>query len=218
MTYLAPSILAADFSNLAQQIRAVELGSADFIHCDIMDGKFVPNITFGPLIVSTVNKLTKLPLDVHLMINEPQDFIKQFAEAGADIITVHQENVVHLDRVINNIKELGVKAGIALNPATPIESILPVLHMVDLILIMSVNAGFGGQSFIDYTLEKIIKLDEIKREYNYNFLIEVDGGVNKENIEIIKNAGCNVIVAGTAVFRNENITAATVELKNILKK
>ena len=185
---------------------------------DFMDGKFVSNITFGPLIVSTVNKLTKLPLDVHLMINEPQDFIKQFAEAGADIITVHQENVVHLDRVINNIKELGVKAGIALNPATPIESILPVLHMVDLILIMSVNAGFGGQSFIDYTLEKIIKLDEIKREYNYNFLIEVDGGVNKENIEIIKNAGCNVIVAGTAVFRNENITAATVELKNILKK
>ncbi|MCB0752714.1 MAG: ribulose-phosphate 3-epimerase [Ignavibacteriae bacterium] len=217
MTYLAPSILAADFSNLAQQIRATELGSADFIHCDIMDGKFVPNITFGPLIVSTVNKLTKLPLDVHLMINEPQDFIKQFAEAGADIITVHQENVVHLDRVINNIKELGIKAGIALNPATPIESILPVLHMADLILVMSVNAGFGGQSFIDYTLKKISKLDEIKREYNYNYLIEVDGGVNKENIEIIKNAGCNVFVAGTAVFRNENITAATVELKNILK-
>ncbi|MBK7106738.1 MAG: ribulose-phosphate 3-epimerase [Ignavibacteriae bacterium] len=216
MAYLAPSILAADFTKLPQQIRAVELGNADFIHCDIMDGQFVPNITFGPLIISAVKKITKLPLDVHLMINNPENMISKFAEAGANIITVHQENNLHLDRVIQQIKEHNVKAGISINPATAIETILPIIHNVDLVLIMSVNPGFGGQTFIDYTLEKIKFLDNLKKQNNFNYLIEVDGGITKENIKKVKDAGCNIIVTGTAIFKNEDITVATVELKNLL--
>lgn len=216
MSLLAPSILAADFSNLAQQIRAVELGNADIIHCDIMDGKFVPNITFGPKIVATVNKLTKLPIDVHLMIEQPQNIIKDFINSGADYITVHQEEVIHLDRIINLIKENGAKAGVSINPSTPIESLFPILHLTDLILIMSVNPGFGGQKFLDYTLEKVRSLKQLKTEKDYNFQIELDGGVNAENIVEIKNAGCDIIVAGTAVFKNENITETTTKLKNLI--
>ena len=216
MALLAPSILAADFTKLSNQIRAVELGNADFIHCDVMDGHFVPNFTFGPIVISAVKKLTKIPLDVHLMINNPQNLIKEFAEAGANILTIHQENNEHLDRTIQLIKEFDVKAGVAVNPATPIEMLLPVLPIVDLVLIMSVNPGFGGQFFIDYTLYKIVNLNRIKKSKNYNFLIEVDGGITKENIKKVKDAGCNVIVAGTAVFKNENITESTVELKNLI--
>ncbi len=216
MSLLAPSILAADFTKLSNQIRAVELGNADFIHCDVMDGHFVPNFTFGPIVISAVKKLTKIPLDVHLMINNPQNLIKEFAEAGANILTIHQENNEHLDRTIQLIKEFDVKAGVAVNPATPIEMLLPVLPIVDLVLIMSVNPGFGGQFFIDYTLDKIVNLNRIKKSKNYNFLIEVDGGITKENIKKVKDAGCNVIVAGTAVFKNENITESTVELKNLI--
>ena len=216
MSLLAPSILAADFSDLSHQIRAVEMGRADLIHCDIMDGKFVPNITFGPKIVSTVRNLTKLPLDVHLMIDQPQNFINDFAKAGANYITVHQEGVYHLDRLLNSIKELNVKAGLAINPATPVEFILPVLHMTDLILVMSVNPGFGGQKFIEYTLEKIKQLDKIRTANNYSYKIEVDGGVDLNNIRKIKNAGCDIMVAGTSVFKNEDITAATTQLKNII--
>lgn len=216
MSLLAPSILAADFSDLSHQIRAVEMGRADLIHCDIMDGKFVPNITFGPKIVSTVRNLTKLPLDVHLMIDQPQNFINDFAKAGANFITVHQEGVYHLDRLLNSIKELNVKAGLAINPATPVEFILPVLHMTDLILVMSVNPGFGGQKFIEYTLEKIKQLDKIRTANNYSYKIEVDGGVDLNNIRKIKNAGCDIMVAGTSVFKNEDITAATTQLKNII--
>ncbi|MCB9209892.1 MAG: ribulose-phosphate 3-epimerase [Ignavibacteriales bacterium] len=216
MSLLAPSILAADFSNLAQQIRAVELGNADIIHCDIMDGKFVPNITFGPKIVATVNKLTKLPIDVHLMIEQPQNIIKDFINSGADYITVHQEEVIHLDRVINLIKENGAKAGVSINPSTPIDLLYPILHIADLILIMSVNPGFGGQKFLDYTLEKVRSLKQLKTEKDYNFQIELDGGVNAENIVEIKNAGCDIIVAGTAVFKNENITETTTKLKNLI--
>ena len=216
MSLLAPSILAADFSDLSHQIRAVEMGRADLIHCDIMDGKFVPNITFGPKIVSTVRNLTKLPLDVHLMIDQPQYFINDFAKAGANFITVHQEGVYHLDRLLNSIKELNVKAGLAINPATPVEFILPVLHMTDLILVMSVNPGFGGQKFIEYTLEKIKQLDKIRTANNYSYKIEVDGGVDLNNIRKIKNAGCDIMVAGTSVFKNEDITAATTQLKNII--
>ncbi|MFZ1290107.1 MAG: ribulose-phosphate 3-epimerase [Melioribacteraceae bacterium] len=216
MAYLAPSILAADFTKLSQQIRAVELGNCDFIHCDIMDGQFVPNITFGPLIISAVKKITKKPLDVHLMINNPQNLIPKFAEAGANIITVHQENNAHLESVIQQIKELNIKAGIAINPATPVETLIPILHLVDLILVMSVNPGFGGQAFIEYTLEKINLLVNLKEQNNYNFYIEVDGGITKDNIKKVENAGCDIIVTGTAVFKNENITAATVELKNLI--
>ena len=216
MSLLAPSILAADFSNLTQQIRAVELGHADIIHCDIMDGNFVPNISFGPMIISTVNKITKLPLDVHLMIKNPDKFISAFIEAGADFITVHQEEVVHLDKVLNLIKELGAKAGIAINPSTPIESILPILHLADLVLVMSVNPGFGGQSFIDYTLDKVKKLAKIKNENKYKYFIEVDGGINAKNIKLVKEAGCDILVAGSAVFQNEDITATTTILKNLI--
>lgn len=216
MSLLAPSILAADFSNLSNQIRAVEIGSADLIHCDIMDGKFVPNITFGPKIVSTVRKLTKLPLDVHLMIENPQNFIKDFASAGANYITVHQEGVYHLDRVLNSIKELNINCGIALNPGTPVETILPVLHLADLILVMSVNPGFGGQHLIEYTLDKIKYLYEIRKNKNLNFKIEIDGGINAHNIKKVKNAGTDIIVAGTSVFKSEDITAATTELKNLI--
>lgn len=216
MSLLAPSILAADFSNLTQQIRATELGHADIIHCDIMDGIFVPNISFGPMIVSTVNKITELPLDVHLMIKQPDLLIPDFIDAGADYITVHQEEVVHLDKVLSLIKQLGAKAGIAINPATPIETLFPVLHLADLILVMSVNPGFGGQSFIDYTLEKIKELAEIKKEKKYKYSIQVDGGINAKNIKLVSEAGCDIIVAGSAVFNNEDITAATTNLKNII--
>lgn len=216
MSLLAPSILAADFSNLTQQIRAAELGHADLIHCDVMDGIFVPNISFGPMIVKTVKKITKLPLDVHLMIKQPDLMIPAFIDAGANYITVHQEEVVHLDKVLNSIKQLGAKAGIAINPATPIETILPVLHLADLVLVMSVNPGFGGQSFIDYTLEKIKVLAEIKKEKKYKFFIQVDGGINAKNIKLISEAGCDILVAGSAVFNNEDITAATTNLKNLI--
>ncbi len=216
MSLLAPSILAADFSNLSQQIRAVELGSADLIHCDVMDGKFVPNITFGPQIISTVGGLTKLPLDVHLMIENPQNIIPDFIKAGANYVTVHQEAVVHLDRVLNSIKEMGAKAGVSINPSTPIETLLPILHLADLVLVMSVNPGFGGQSLIEYTLEKIRQLASIKKENKHQFLIEIDGGVNSSNIVKVNESGCDIIVAGTAVFNNNNITAATTELKNLI--
>lgn len=216
MSLLAPSILAADFSNLKQQIRAVELGGADIIHCDIMDGTFVPNISFGPKIVATLKKITNLPIDVHLMIKNPQNIISEFVKAGADLITVHQEEVVHLDRVINLCKELNVKAGVALNPSTPVSTLSNIYHLLDHILVMSVNPGFGGQSLIDYTLFKISELDRIRKEYNYNYQIEVDGGVDADNIQSIKNSGCDIIVAGTAVFKNENITEQTTKLKNLI--
>lgn len=217
MSYLAPSILSANFSNLTQQIRAVELGGADFIHCDIMDGTFVPNITFGPMVVNSVNKITKLPIDVHLMIKNPQNLIADFIKAGADYVTVHQEEVVHLDRVINLIKENGAKAGVAINPATPIETLNPILPFVDLVLIMSVNPGFGGQTLIEYTLSKINQLVSIRKEKNYNYLIEIDGGINKDNISKVSSMRCDIIVAGTAVFCNEDITAATATLKNLIR-
>jgi len=209
MSLLAPSILAADFSNLSHQIRAVEMGRADLIHCDIMDGKFVPNITYGPKIVSTVRNITKLPLDVHLMIDQPQNFINDFAKAGANFITVHQEGVYHLDRLLNSIKELNIKAGIAINPATPVESILPVLHLADMILVMSVNPGFGGQIFIEYTLEKIMKLDKIRSTDNYNYKIEVDGGINNQNIQEIAKNGANMFIVGSAIFNSKDDYSTT---------
>lgn len=216
MKLLAPSILSADFSNLASQVRAAELGSADIIHCDIMDGQFVPNLTFGPIIVSAVRKITKLPIDVHLMIKNPDNLIQDFANAGADYITVHIEEVVHIDRTINFIKQKGIKAGIAINPGTPIENLIQVLGLCDLVLIMSVNPGFGGQSFIDYSLEKIKKIASLRKKNNYNFKIEVDGGINKQNIRNISKAGCNIFVCGSAIFGNKDITKSTTELKRLI--
>ncbi len=213
---LAPSILSADFSELANQIRYAEMGGADWIHCDVMDGHFVPNITFGPIVVSAVRNSTKLTIDVHLMIENADLYIPEFAKAGADYITVHQEACKHLNRTVNLIKENGCKAGVSINPATPVEMLSEILPYVDLVLVMSVNPGFGGQKFIEKTIEKIEKLKKIKEEKNYNFLIEIDGGVSSSNIKRISDAGCEVFVAGSAVFGSENITAAAAELKNII--
>ncbi|MBU0558894.1 MAG: ribulose-phosphate 3-epimerase [Bacteroidetes bacterium] len=213
---IAPSLIAADFSNLSQQIRLVEIGGAHMIHCDIMDGNFVPNITFGPLVVESVRKITKLPIDVHLMIRNPDNFIFEFAKAGADYISVHQEEVKHLDRTINLIKDQNSKAGVVLNPATPISTLKNIFSILDFVLIMSVNPGFGGQQFIPYTLEKIRELDKIRAEKGYKFRIEVDGGIGKSNIEKISSAGCDIFIAGSSIFRSGNISAATVELNNLV--
>ncbi len=216
MKKIAPSILSADFSNLAQQIRYVEIGGADVIHCDIMDGKFVPNITFGPVVVKAVRKITKLPIDVHLMIKDPDSFIEDFVKAGANYISVHQEEVVHLHRTISKIKELGAKAGVVINPATPVNTLVDILEYVDFVLVMSVNPGFGGQKFIESSLRKIEELKNIREEKKLNFEIEIDGGVTSANIAKISNAGCDIFVAGSSIFGQDNITAASVEFKNLV--
>lgn len=218
MRYLAPSILSADFSNLAQQIKYAEVGGADFIHCDIMDGQFVPNITFGPLVVEAVNRSTNLPLDVHLMINNADHYIEQFAKAGADFLTVHQENNIHLDRTVSFIKSFGVKAGVSINPATPVSVISEILQYADMILVMTVNPGFGAQKFIPSTLKKVEELRNLKEKKGYSYLIEVDGGVNKNTVADIVNAGCEVFVAGNSVFGSDNISAAAMELKNMINR
>ncbi len=217
MKQLAPSILSADFGNLSQQIRMIEIGGADLVHCDIMDGKFVPNISFGPMVVKAVRELTKLPLDVHLMIDKPENYIEDFRNAGADLLSVHFEGVHHLDRIINRIKEIGAKAGVVLNPATPLNMIENILENIDFVLLMSVNPGFGGQKYINYVTRKISDLASIREKYNYKFLIEVDGGVDENNIKSISIAGCDIFVAGSSIFKKSNITAATVNLKNLIK-
>ena len=217
MGLLAPSILSADFSNLSQQIRLTEIGGADWIHCDIMDGHFVPNITFGPVAVKAVRKLTKLPVDVHLMIEKPDKFLEDFAKAGADYISVHVEEVVHLNRTINRIKELGCKAGVVINPATPVESVKDVAEYIDLLLIMTVNPGFGGQKFIPNSIRRIKEAVDLRSERHASFLIEIDGGVNIDTIKKAHSAGVDVFVAGSAIFHSENISGATAELKNLIK-
>lgn len=217
MSIIAPSILSADFSNLAQQIRLTEMGGADWIHCDVMDGHFVPNITIGPVIVKAAKKATKLPIDVHLMIEKPDRYLEAFAEAGANYISVHVEEVVHLNRSINRIKELGCKAGVVINPATPVNTINDVAEYIDLLLVMTVNPGFGGQKFISNSLRRIEEAANLKSKFNAKFLIEVDGGINSETIISVKNAGAEVFVAGSAIFHSDNITAATAELKNLTK-
>lgn len=213
---IASSILTADFSNLSQQIRFTELGGADWIHCDIMDGKFVPNLSFGPVVVQAVRKITKLPVDVHLMIKDPDALLEKFIEAGANWVTVHQEEVVHLNRTLTRIKELGAKAGVAINPSTPIAFLAEVINLVDLVLIMSVNPGFGGQKFIQFSIRKIQELSDLRLKTSSKFLIEVDGGISKNNIKELADAGCDVFVAGNSIFGQDNITAATIELKNMV--
>jgi len=217
MAIIAPSILSADFSNLSQQIRLTEMGGADWIHCDVMDGHFVPNITIGPIIVKAARKCTKLPVDVHLMIEKPDNFLEAFAEAGANYITVHVEEVVHLNRTISRIKELGCKAGVVVNPATTLDRIVDIAEYIDLLLIMTVNPGFGGQKFIPNSIRRIEEAVNLRTKLKANYLIEIDGGVNKETIVAAKKAGVDVFVAGSAIFDADNITAATAELKNLVK-
>ncbi len=199
-TLVAPSILSADFSQLGEEIRAVTDAGADWIHVDVMDGHFVPNITIGPLVVSSLKKLTPPPLDVHLMIENPERYIEAFAKAGAAYISVHQETCKHLHRVLQQIKDFGVKAGVVLNPATPVSTIEPVISHVDFVLLMSVNPGFGGQKFIPEVLPKVSTLAKIRKEKQLSFLIEVDGGVNTKTAAELKRAGADVLVAGTAIF------------------
>ncbi|MHC5247009.1 ribulose-phosphate 3-epimerase [Enterococcus sp. LJL90] len=200
---IAPSILSADFANLQRDIELVERAGADYIHVDVMDGQFVPNITLGPNIVSAIRPVTKLPLDVHLMIVQPENFIEAFAKAGSDIITVHAESTPHIHRAVQMIKSFGVKAGVVINPGTPISAIQHVLDMVDQVLIMTVNPGFGGQSFIEDSLNKIAALVEIRENFNWHFDIEVDGGINTETAQRCKEAGANVFVAGSFIYDAE---------------
>ncbi|NCS87502.1 MAG: ribulose-phosphate 3-epimerase [Ignavibacteria bacterium] len=216
MALLAPSILSADFSNLHQQIRLIEIGGADWIHCDVMDGHFVPNISFGSVIVKAAKASSVLPLDVHLMIENADDYIKGFVNAGAVFITVHQEAVIHLNRTITRIKELGAKAGVSINPSTPVAALKDIVEEIDLLLIMSVNPGFGGQSFIKSSLRKIEEAAKLRSKMNSNFLIEVDGGISINNVKDILDAGADVIVAGSSIFKADNISAAVTELKNII--
>ena len=200
MKLIAPSILSADFAKLGDEIRAVEDAGADWIHVDVMDGHFVPNITIGPLIVEAARRVTSLPLDVHLMIENPDRYIPDFANAGADLIAVQVEACVHLNRTIQMIQEAGLKAGVVLNPATPLSSIEWILEYVDFVMIMSVNPGFGGQKFILNSLKKIEDLRRMIVDRGLSTLIEIDGGVNQANIKDISEAGANVFVAGSAIF------------------
>lgn len=201
---IAPSILSSDFARLGDEIRAVEKGGADYVHVDVMDGHFVPNITIGPVVVKAVRKVTSLPLDVHLMISNPADYIGEFADAGSDILMVHAEACVHLDRVVQQIKETGVKAGVALNPHQPISILEYVLQDLDQVLIMTVNPGFGGQSFIEGVLPKISGLREMIRHRGLKVAIEVDGGVKVGNAREIADAGADVLVAGSAIFGTDD--------------
>ena len=200
MNCLSPSILSADFSRLGEQIRELDEAGAQYVHIDVMDGMFVPSISFGMPVIRSIRGCTDRIFDVHLMIEEPGRYIDEFAEAGADLITVHAESCRHLDRTIERIKEKGLLAGVALNPATPVSAISCVLEKVDMVLIMTVNPGFGGQKLIPYTIDKVRQLKKMVQERQLKLDIEVDGGVNLSNVETLMDAGANIIVAGSAVF------------------
>jgi ribulose-phosphate 3-epimerase len=208
MLKIAPSILSANFAKLGEEIVAVERAGADYIHVDVMDGHFVPNITIGPLIVEAIRPVTKLPLDVHLMIDNPDQYIEAFAKAGADYITVHVEACRHLHRTIHHIKSFGIKAGVVLNPATPVNTLQHILKDIDMVLLMSVNPGFGGQKFIPEVLPKIKKVKEMADSIGKEIEIEIDGGVNPETAKLCVEAGANVLVAGSAIYDQEDYAAA----------
>ncbi|NPC92531.1 ribulose-phosphate 3-epimerase [Bacillus sp. WMMC1349] len=214
MVYIAPSILSADFSRLGEEIKDVEQGGADFIHIDVMDGHFVPNLTIGPLVVEAVRPITELPLDVHLMIENPDQYIPAFKKAGADILSVHAEACPHLHRTIQLIKEQGIKAGVVLNPHTPVQQIEHVIEDLDLVLLMTVNPGFGGQSFISSVVPKIKQVKELADQKGLTeLLIEVDGGVNRQTAVQCINAGANLLVAGSAIYNEKDRQKAISDLK-----
>ncbi len=211
---IAPSILSADFARLGEQVAEAEAAGADYIHVDVMDGHFVPNLTIGPLIVEALRPRTRLPLDVHLMVEEPDRLIADFAKAGANILTVHAEATPHLHRTVQAIKELNVKAGVSLNPSTSVSAIEELLPFLDLILVMSVNPGFGGQSFISHVLPKIARLRKMLDEGGYSAELEVDGGVNEKTAASVVQAGARVLVAGSAIYnKRESVQGAGARLK-----
>ena len=213
MKLIAPSILSADFSRLGEEIAAVEAAGADWIHVDVMDGRFVPNITIGPVVVASIRKATRLPFDVHLMIKSPERFIDGFAGAGADTITVHVEAAAHLHRTVAMIREKGLRAGVSLNPATPLALVEPILPDIDLLLVMTVNPGFGGQKFISGMIPKIAAAKRMIRKAAPEVLLEVDGGVHLKNIRSIADAGADVLVAGSAIFGSRDYAATIGAMK-----
>ncbi|HJY85772.1 MAG TPA: ribulose-phosphate 3-epimerase [Candidatus Acidoferrales bacterium] len=212
---IAPSILAANFAFLGDEIRAVEQGGATMLHVDVMDGHFVPNLSIGVPVVASLHKATQLTLDAHLMIEHPDRYIEAFAEAGAEMISVHQEATPHLDRVLASIRELGREAGVVINPATPVAMLAEVLDKVNYVLVMSVNPGFGGQSFLPGALEKIRQLKEARARYNHSFRIEVDGGVGPENVVQLVRAGAEILVAGTSIFHTPDPAQAVRQMRHL---
>ncbi|OFI07676.1 ribulose-phosphate 3-epimerase [Clostridium acetireducens DSM 10703] len=216
MIKLAPSILSADFSKLGNEIKELEKNNIELIHIDVMDGMFVPNISFGTPIMKSIKTLTKIPFDVHLMIEDPSRYIEDFAKAGADIITVHYEADKHIDRTINYIKSFGIKASVALNPGTSVNLIKDIISDLDMVLIMSVNPGFGGQKYISYCSKKIEEVKDLADKFNPNLMIQVDGGITKDNIKEVVSKGANVIVAGSAVFKNNHIESNIKQLRGAL--
>ena len=217
MVKIAPSILSADFANLERDIRLVDEKGADYIHVDVMDGQFVPNITLGANIVSAIRPVTKLPLDVHLMVQDPERFIEDFAKAGSDIITVHQESTVHIHRAMQMIKNCGVKAGVVINPGTPVSAIEEVLPLAELVLIMTVNPGFGGQAFISECLTKVERLNELRKEKGYTYEIEIDGGVDDKTAPLCVKAGADVLVAGSYVYNSPDVGERIKKIREVTR-
>ncbi|MDD5455509.1 MAG: ribulose-phosphate 3-epimerase [Candidatus Margulisbacteria bacterium] len=215
MIKVAPSILSANFNHLAEDVRKIEKAGADYVHIDVMDGRFVPNITFGPVVIKDLKKATSLPLDVHLMILDPQDYVEEFIKVGADIISIQYEASVHLDRILNLIKEKGAKASLAINPSTNIEVVFPVLSIVDQVLVMTVNPGFAGQKLIPYCINKVKALKKEIEKQKLNIDIEVDGGITEENVKQLTRAGANVLVAGSTVFNSKDIRQTIRNLKKV---